>query len=1017
MIKNMLNPKYNRDLLASSVIVIFVLALGSFLRIWAGDLKGDDAYFHLGEIQYVIDNFPHISWFSQSFAGYSSLQFSAITYNCVVAAAHVFTRLPIQVLAQACLLVSLVALGISVYVLARILSIPRIPAVGFSLLMFTTSLTLNWVVIGGAYVRLAALPFLFLSVALVYRHTRQINDSSEKFGTYCATVVVLTIMAMLHPLIWQWAFIMLVTIYLFGIRSWPRRFYHLVKTFLPVAGLVAWLYVPMFTAYRSVMSPLVSGASAHDTTLMEWKWLVHIPLPGNWSTDIGPILLPLAILSLIFMATYQLRTRDAARHISLEQIIATVTSAFSVYFFAFGWLPMPKSLYLMAAYDYAMFFAISLLLLSLFAFPTLARLLSSLELRNHSRTALHTFFLIVVIGSTIATVPFLRRYTQTGNPRNENEWAYAVSTIVDVAQSNAGLDYRLFSTQRRLTSWIHYTDPDIQITGGRTNNSSPHKYCSQWADSTVSYRLNMDDVSSISREDQPQVTRVTLGGQENFYSSMFWLDWYGASGPILLPSFYPQERTSHGYASRPQFFQQFETDTSIGDLSFYRYRDSSPITVSTEAHVLAVPFQPGDAPQFYTDLLDVLSALNLNSQWIVPVKLDDGENLSNFDTALVEYERYVMNRDILDSFAKDGGHLIVMGVNTSQYATLTAQLQESGLAFQVEASPLLAPDGSSVQCAAQELSLVYTTSQGYGSLTFSGISLRGLVESNSAVSAVLLAQVIAPEIEVNQADAELSSSTVLPVTMGTTVTGFRVSPSGPDQEASLIFALDQSVAHNQISWILPLPQQVPADSNAIIHVSLWNDGVSASSIEVALKQDSDDGYLYYELPQKLWTGWQDFSLPLSYFQRREDEQIDNFDSVVLSFSVDAAHQSNPEAREFRVKYAGVSSLGRTSSYSSLYGEWKQANKFTLTLGDEKRILWKETHVSSWQVTDDNGHRVSYYYAGPGMIYVVAPSDASSLTFQMPVPKDQIVGIVVSVVSLVGFSSYLVVRRLRKKRDS
>jgi uncharacterized membrane protein len=244
--------RFRGDILVGLGIALFVLLIGVQFDAWSGSLKGDDAYFHVGRVQFIIDNSPDLSWYHQSFGGYVPLRFEPPLLYFVVGAFHTATTLSIELLLQLGLYLSMVALGLSVYVLARFLSLPRLAAMGFALLIFTVPETWNWIVIGGAYLRIPALPLFFISIALVYRHAKQIDNASESFGTYIAVVATLALLAMTHPLIWQWAFLVVVVIYLLGVRAWSRKAYHLVRTLVPVAGLAAWLYVPLFSAYGSV---------------------------------------------------------------------------------------------------------------------------------------------------------------------------------------------------------------------------------------------------------------------------------------------------------------------------------------------------------------------------------------------------------------------------------------------------------------------------------------------------------------------------------------------------------------------------------------------------------------------------------------------------------------------------------------------------------------------------------------------------------------------------------------------
>jgi hypothetical protein len=205
---------------------------------------------------------------------------------------------------------------------------------------------------------------------------------------------------------------------------------------------------------------------------------------------------------------------------------------------------------------------------------------------------------------------------------------------------SAGSDgYRLENSQRRIQEWIGLF-PQVSTTGGRSRNDAPLKYYNQWADSSVAYRLDLTSLNALYYEDAPQVVIPTVGGDENFYSSMCWMDWYGAIGTIIAPPLYPQWQTQQGYATRPQFFDQYSETDGLGTYYFFKYPNSSPITIQSAAVVVAVPFQSGDTSEFYIELLNELSTLNINSQSIIPVKISGIADLAKFDSAIVDYTDY-----------------------------------------------------------------------------------------------------------------------------------------------------------------------------------------------------------------------------------------------------------------------------------------------------------------------------------------------------------------------------------------
>jgi hypothetical protein len=1156
--------KYKWDIINCLIIAVFISIIGFLLHAWTGDLKGDDTYFHAGMVQYILDNFPHINWAHQFWNGSPPLQFDTPTYYLAIALEHIMTSLPITSLMQVTLFFSLVATGVAAYILAKTIGIQRILAIGLSLLFFTMSLTWNGVLIGGSWVRIAAFPFIFISLAVAYKHIREINKSEKSTKTYIVAVVIYSIAALVHPLIWQWTFVFLLGMYLVGLTGWRRKIVCVTKIFVPVAVLVAWMYVPLFKSYLPSTSS-VAGGVAHDTTLMQWRWLIYIPSSHLWSTDIGPLVLPMALLSIMLAVIYWRRIAEKFSIIWLEWRIAVLFFALSVYFFLYGWVPMPQSTYLMASGDYAFWFGISLILLCIFIFAILARVEVFSNFHTAYSTAFQFAFLLVVLLAVEINMPFLKAFTDVDNPTNITSSAYDISQIVSLATKSGGVDSRLFNEQRVLTRWLYFSDPNVSISGGRTGYV-PNKYYNQEANASISYRFtSKQDRARIYVEDRPQVWPSTIEGDENYYSPMFWLDWDGASGPILLPSYYPQEATAQGYASRPQFFQQFETNVNIGPTFFYKYLDSSPITVSTQASVIAMPFQQGDAPAFYNELLNSLSSLNLNSQWIIPVKLNNADGLNQFNTAIVEDTEYIPNEKSLDKYVANGGHLIVTGVYNNPQSLLNININDIGISFQLDASPLTAPSGSVILAQTQQSPIAYRTSLGKGTITVMGISLEDFSESNSVASTLLLIEAIAPTIKLNNVLGQMDSSSISYLTSGM-IGGISLSSNQPNQNvtasnwvvswntekaqgqinsnsgtenmttefngidthnqvnfsaalsntvlvessgyvefdiwtdsdpivagsfsspnlqeysscsvqtekgewvhnilplsafnysdgnfsisqeftfavndnptagltgnsaivnlqvknfnivspnqveengvSTLNFVSDPYIDHNQINWTFPFPQSVSVDSDATVQFSLWSDGANVSSIGVTLSQ-GNNGFLFYNLPNEVWTGWKDFELPLSYFQWKEGGLINNFNSLSLCFNEDSPYNSQANICEFKIQDLSVTSLINSAIHNDLNGTWLHSDKFTVNLGDNKEVLWKESYSTSWKIIDNTGQKVNYYFAGPGMIYLVAPNNAQSLTFIMPVPTDRIIGIVISIFSLVVIISFFVLKK-------
>lgn len=1154
--------EHKRDVIAVSSVLLIVTVIGCLLDAWLGVLKGDDAYYHAGMVQFIVNNFPTLNWQSQIFAGYPPLEFETPLFYFILAALKVLTGLSIELLIQMSLFVAVLSLAISIYILARRLRLsPWLSAI-FALLFFSIPEVWNWIIIGGAYKRVVALPFIFLAIACVYNHIEQINLIKETKKTYILVIIVLTLVALIHPLIAQFILPSVFFVYLFGVRKARPKIESLVKVFVPVVGLVAWQYIPLLSEYLNIFHSSDTLDSPQYTVPMLLKWLIQIPDANVWGNYLGPLVIPFLLLSMICLFIFFKRFKEIVERASVELVFCVIFVLLSLYFFIFGWFYMPTRLYLMATYDHVIWLGIASLLTILFTASILIRGGFHSNTKNWVVPIIYCVFSIIVVIAAFSPVPFLKNYTQIQYPSNDNP----IKQIVSVAQSFQEPGTRIYNSQRRLTTWIYYSNPTLDIAGGRSHFYAKHVYYHEWSDASINYQSDKNGGAYF--EDFPKVQLRQIGGADNYYSAMFWLDWYGSNGTILLPAYYPQLLTVQGYLSRPQYFVQHKTERDTYVNYYIEYPSSSPVAVSTNANVIALPFQSGDAPPFYTDFIELLSSLNLNSQWIIPIKLENAKDLKKFSSALVDYDTYINNKLVLDDFMNNGGNLVVMGNENQGKSAVTINIRNEIIEFQANASPMMAPLNSISLAESKEGVIAYRMPSGKGTNTILGITFDNLIKSDSLAASLLLTQAIAPEINLSKQNANIKSSSVSYQTTGiaggivnssdssnesispmfwkvswktdksqgqiryfegyeelqSEINGdnphnqvnysaflsdsvsiksggylefdiwsdniplidaaffssdhnkynrrnveiakgewvhntipfsafdfpngdfdssqelvFAVndnpakglsdnnesvivrirnlkifSPNGnpSETEPSLTFVADHSVENNQINWELPFTEQLPTDSNAIINFSLWNDGNPVSSIGITLEHHSKDGYLYYDLPDTTWNGWKDITIPLSYFRSKTGDLIDQFDSLVLNINENAPYQHDAILRQFKIQNVSVTTLINDSIYSKLDGEWDQADRFILQLGDNKKILWKESYLPSWQIKDNHGQPVDYYFAGPGMIYLQAPQDTNYLIFEMPIPRDRVAGIIVSIISVLGFISYFCIIKRR-----
>jgi hypothetical protein len=670
----------------------------------------------------------------------------------------------------------------------------------------------------------------------------------------------------------------------------------------------------------------------------------------------------------------------------------------------------------MSSYDCCLFLGLilSLLCILLVSFLQESKIV---VLKNDSiKRAGQIIISMFVILGILVIIPFLEVHESIRNPFDPSSISNAAKSIVDVAVDTNIAGYRIENTQRLFQSWI-YLLPNIETTGGRSKNDAPHKYYNQWGDSVVSYGLNANSIENIYSDDRPQIFIPTIGGQENFYPSMFWLDWFGAAGTIMAPTFYPQQETSNGYKIRPQYFNTYESSTQYGDFYFYRSINSSPEVIATNAESIAVPFQSGENPTFYIDLLTILSSLNFNSQYVLPVKLDEGQNLNNFNTAVVDYATYTEHKTVLDNYVYSGGDLIVMGVLNSEKSQITTTVVISDVSFQTNVSVLEVPQTGNAVASCKEGTVAFTEAMEKGFITMVGTSTSSLEKSNSVGAAGLLIKLISKNINITNINGDTPSSNISYLTSNTMAKLFwsadNTDLAGTWQSAeTMIFTADNNNIHNQANWTVPLSDTLAVDGNSFVHFALWSDGNPVVSIGVTLNMDTTD-YLGYDLPADSWVGWKTFDLPLSCFYWKEGDLIDKFNSVSLCFNQDAPYAQGIVSQTYKLEDVGVINFSNTSQYTKLNGEWKNDNRFTVDVDGSSNILWKESFTGNWIVKDDQGQTIEYYFAGPGMMYLKIPIGSKWISFEMPLDKDRLIGIIISSVSLICLFLFIII--INKKR--
>jgi hypothetical protein len=735
--------KRNRalGLIAIASLGSAVLLLGWLMGAWTGPLKGDDVFFHAANVRFVAENFPHIWWFPNSHGGEPlMLSYPIAPYLLMAGLARL--GLQLDVVFRLFLAASLIGIVIGLYFLARRLRLGRLLSFGIAFLPLTSHAFWSWSLVGGAYQRVGAIAFLILSILFCYRYIESRDTGRESRFAYFFLVSGVVLTALTHVLVFQFTIAIIVSILVLGLSGWKQRLQAIVKVSVPVAALVAWQYVPL-VANVLMRDRLIPNAPRHDVATMRLEWLVGIPHPSEYTLGPGPILFLLSLAGFAYLVFGWPRVQEIRKNRRPLFALLLTSGTLSVFFIVFAWMEMPSGLYLMAAYDYAVWSSISL---SVFGASFVSIVAQGRKCQGNWRApALASLILM----GTFSVVPWVRAFSGSSDPQDSDSYSSAAAQTARLGISMSEPSFRLGALNRTSTRLLSYLYPNLEYLGGRSS-TSPHRYYYEWMVSETSYRLDPENVDAVYFEDRPRVPISDLALSDNYYPAMFWMDWYGTNTVLFDLPFYPQEETTRGYAARPNVFEYRSRGTKYGPVAAVSYPGSSAVATLSTAPVVAVPYLTGPQPSFYVDLLTVLSFLNLDSQTLIPVKLPTSEGLESFDRAIVDHSTYVAKRAELDRYVVRGGHLAVLGYRNSSVAGRAVQFRDE-LHITVESGLVPERAASSTFASSQDGPIGTCSTMGSGTKCILGVSLNALRDSADVAAALLLLEVIDVEYSLRTA--------------------------------------------------------------------------------------------------------------------------------------------------------------------------------------------------------------------------------------------------------------------------
>jgi hypothetical protein len=908
--------------------------VGILMRAWTGPLKGDDVFFHLGNIRFIASNFPHIWWFPYSHSGEPLfLSYPMLPYLTLAGLANAGIDPPTAF--RWLLFLSLVGVLWSGYWLARSLGLGRPVAVALTLLVFGSPSFWTWSLVGGAYLRVTAVPFLFASVAAAVRYIRNLELLRDTRGSYLLLVASLGATALIHPLVFQFTLVIVVSLLTVGIAGWWTRGRVIGSVLVWVGTLTAWQYVPLISNLFGT-GQSIQGAPRHDTTPLPLASLYSLPSTGKFNLGPGSALFVVGVAAILYVIIDYPRLR---RHVRIPRhlfAIIITSVVFSIFFVLFGWARMPTHSYLMAAYDYATWsvFTLTMLAMAVVALIRWTRGGVRHWTRGGVRQGMSWLGIVLSVLAILPAIAWVRTFSSpSGDPRQLASSSHATAKGVSLAASLSNPGFRLGAVDRAATRWMNYEYPKLQFLGGRSADS-PNRYFYEWMLSDVFFRLDRPRLHTVYFEDRPHVVPDSIGPLRSYYPSMFWMDWFGTDAIVFDLPFYPEQSTANGYEVRPQFFRYFKAGTRYGPVAVATYAGATPMAELAAAPTVAMPYMAGDSPAYYTDFIELLASLDLDSRYVIPIKLTGGDDLSRFDAALVDYSTYREHRSSLEDYVRKGGYLAITGYATGRIRNQRIHSNHGiSIGAPVDELPFAQPERVFATDSQGAVGACHL--EGQGTICALGISLEALRNSGEAEAPLLLLDALSlpyatrsdppsrlPEITFQQTGTLATTLSGMPMASREQIRAeeWRLGFLGNDDEGlveaipagvDLHAAFGNSASVHQANFTAFLGGHVSMSSASLVSFE------ARTADKVNLDLSFQQGGAYDDYPVQLAKNhWTHYVVPVSAFQPRQGkvESPNQLSFVLTPASPRRAHRSRPvtlrikNLRVTRVREGGTSNL-------------------------------------------------------------------------------------------------------------
>ncbi len=929
------------------ILSIIVFFIGYYLGAWTGYPKGDDVYWHLSSIKFVADNFPNIDWYPYNYSGYHLFSKYPYLSYLIIASVYKITGIELEILFEGFFFISLALFGASIFKLSRLLNIPRLDSIALSLLIFTVPAFWNLSIFGGAYIRIFTLPFIIFSIIYCIKHVDTIIERENDKIALFKVIAILSFTAYLHPRLWLFTLVTIILIYIFSIENIFSRIRVLLSVFIPVLIITSMAYMPYLTTENI-------GLSFNDYTLNPIYGLFTTLESTNLTLNTLYAFLSvlLAISSLILLLKY---IKGApVRYKKSNIAFLMTTSLLSLYHLFFGWFPMPKSLYIISAYNSADWLA---LYLTLFILASYALFKDNFGDKVNKFNIISASLTIIVILELFFVLPLVKdHFVSYTAPDDPLSITYDLNSSIGSYNDSITEGYRLGVTHRVFTRWINYVYPELDITGGRLEPLQPNKELQDWFTDRVFYRFDHRRFGKMYVDDIPKIVpEYGFLDNKSINPSLWLLDWTGSNSLIMYPDIMLNWDTLLEYLNRPQIFEIESKEMKYGNIYYFKYNNSSPIITSSNSPTVAILSNPQDKDRLFKKILMILSYINMDSKSIIPIKLDIGDIFSSkidkFDRILVTDEQYQANKKNLIKYVENKGELLIVNKdknNFSEYGNMVYKIENIS----------------------------------NGRIIWINASIDDIFDAHSFRTIYDFVQLLNPLLKIENIDMS-NKWNVSYITEDT-------SANLTHEQGSLVleYSINPNIKHNQVNIQMPLTREFGADNQSLFTLDMYNNNWKNTYIDILFKNDTyDDGFFYYILKSKSTdevypiNGWKTFSIPITGLRLKGHYNpiLKNINNIEIIINEDKPYNY----RENSVKLNNIT-LSSIETHAEIKRKLdytgKNSRDITINLQNKSRgILFKETFDKNWKMSvihDNSTDYIPVYFAGLGSMYAEIPETAT-----------------------------------------